>query len=118
LWIEKTGTGGAIACRLVRFVAIMKRRLGLKLCSRIADAINLATRENRRWERGYAYDDANYSCPDEVSEEEVTQAVEHSRRLRSALSGLLERGGVGAEFERLVANLKVMFGSPEQELNV
>jgi AbiV family abortive infection protein len=54
------------------------------------------------------------SCPDDISEQDVVKAVERSKRLRLVLCGLLERGGAGIEFERLVESLRVMFASPEE----
>jgi hypothetical protein len=57
------------------------------------------------------------SSPNDVTDEEVEKAVERSQRLRQGLRGLMEHGGVGVEFDRLIENLKVMFAS-EEELRI
>jgi AbiV len=54
------------------------------------------------------------SRPEELKKETFALAIEHSKRLGQFLSRLLDGGGVGSEFDRLIENLKVMFASQEE----
>lgn len=49
------------------------------------------------------------SRPEKIAEDAVRRALERAKKIRSFLSGTLDYGRAGAEFERLVAALKMMF---------
>ncbi len=49
------------------------------------------------------------SRPEKIAEDATGRALERAKKIRSFLSGVLDHGNEGLEFERLVEALKVMF---------
>lgn len=54
------------------------------------------------------------SRPEEVQKESIGSAFARSKKLGASLENLLESGGVGDRFTRLIENLKVMFAGEDE----
>jgi hypothetical protein len=79
---------------------------------RTAQSISDGVRDREKQDAlyvGLGKDGQVCSRPDRIAGDAADRALQQAKKVRSFLSGVLDHGGAGAEFERLVAALKAMF---------